>query len=35
LVDSCEKKGVGAVGLMRVPMDQVSAYGVITPSAMD
>ena len=32
LVDSCEKKGVGAVGLMRVPMDQVSAYGVITPS---
>jgi UTP--glucose-1-phosphate uridylyltransferase len=33
LVDSCEKKGVGAVGLMRVPMEQVSAYGVITPSA--
>nr|MSZ96935.1 NTP transferase domain-containing protein [Actinomycetota bacterium] len=33
LVDSCDRTGVGAVGLMRVPMEQVSAYGVITPSA--
>lgn len=32
LVDTCAGAGVGAVGLMRVPMDQVSAYGVITPS---
>ena len=32
LTDSCERSGVGAVGLMRVPMEQVSAYGVITPS---
>jgi UTP--glucose-1-phosphate uridylyltransferase len=33
LSDSCARTGVGAVGLMRVPMEQVSAYGVITPSA--
>jgi UTP--glucose-1-phosphate uridylyltransferase len=33
LIDSCDATGVGAVGLMRVPLDQVSAYGVITPSA--
>ncbi len=33
LIESCEQRGVGAVGLMRVPMDQVSAYGVITPSS--
>lgn len=32
LVDAVDTSGVGAVGLMRVPMDQVSAYGVITPS---
>lgn len=32
LADTCLATGVGAVGLMRVPMDQVSAYGVITPS---
>ena len=32
LSDAVDATGVGAVGLMRVPMDQVSAYGVITPS---
>jgi UTP--glucose-1-phosphate uridylyltransferase len=30
LTDSCERTGVGAVGLMRVPMEEVSAYGVVT-----
>ncbi|MBM3718922.1 MAG: UTP--glucose-1-phosphate uridylyltransferase [Actinobacteria bacterium] len=33
LVDSVDATGVGAVGLMRVPADEVSAYGVVTPSA--
>ncbi len=33
LINSVDATGVGAVGLMRVPKDQVSAYGVITPSA--
>lgn len=33
LINSVDATGVGAVGLMRVPRDQVSAYGVITPSA--
>lgn len=33
LADSVASTGVGAVGLMRVPADEVSAYGVITPSA--
>lgn len=33
LNDSVDATGVGAVGLMRVPADEVSAYGVITPSA--
>ena len=33
LIDSVHETGRGAVGLMRVPKDQVSAYGVITPSA--
>lgn len=32
LNESVEATGVGAVGLMRVPADEVSAYGVITPS---
>lgn len=32
LVNAVEMTRVGAVGLMRVPMDQVSAYGVITPA---
>ena len=32
LTNAVEMTGVGAVGLMRVPMDQVSAYGVITPA---
>ena len=33
LADSVASTGTGAVGLMRVPADEVSAYGVITPSA--
>lgn len=33
LNDCVDATGVGAVGLMRVPADEVSAYGVITPSA--
>lgn len=33
LIDQCEATGVSAIELQRVPMDQVSAYGVITPSA--
>ena len=33
LADSCERTGVSAIELKRVPMDEVSAYGVITPSA--
>ena len=33
LADSAASTGTGAVGLMRVPADEVSAYGVITPSA--
>ena len=30
LADSCENRGVTAIELLRVPMDKVSAYGVIT-----
>ena len=30
LADSCEKRGVSAIELLRVPMEKVSAYGVIT-----
>ena len=30
LADSCEKRGVTAIELLRVPMEKVSAYGVIT-----
>lgn len=30
LVDSCEATGKSAIELKRVPMDQVSAYGVVT-----
>ena len=30
LADSCEQRGVSAIELLRVPMDKVSAYGVIT-----
>lgn len=33
LADECERTGVSNVELKRVPMDEVSAYGVITPSA--
>ena len=33
LIDQCEATGVSAIELQRVPMDKVSAYGVITPSA--
>lgn len=33
LSDSVASTGTGAVGLMRVSADEVSAYGVITPSA--
>lgn len=33
LVDTVDRTGAGAVGLLRVPMENVSAYGVITPSA--
>lgn len=33
LADSVEATSVSAVGLMRVPMEEVSAYGVVTPSA--
>lgn len=33
LADSVAETSVSAVGLMRVPMEQVSAYGVVTPSA--
>lgn len=32
LIDHVDQAGVGAVGLMRVPMAEVSAYGVITPA---
>lgn len=32
LIDSCETNGVSAIELKRVPMDQVSAYGVVTVS---
>lgn len=32
LADSVAATGVSAVGLMRVPMDEVSAYGVVTPA---
>lgn len=32
LTDAVATTGVGAVGLMRVPMDEVSAYGVVTPA---
>ena len=35
LSESVHTSGVGAVGLMRVPRDQVSAYGVITPREGD
>ena len=30
LIDSCEATGKSAIELKRVPMDQVSAYGVVT-----
>ena len=30
LIDSCESTGKSAIELKRVPMDQVSAYGVVT-----
>ena len=30
LIDSCESTGASAIELKRVPMDQVSAYGVVT-----
>lgn len=33
LIDLTHAHGVGSVGLMRVPKENVSAYGVITPSA--
>lgn len=33
LVETVTTTGVGAVGLMRVSMDEVSAYGVVTPAA--
>ena len=33
LADSVATTGVSAVGLMRVSMDEVSAYGVVTPAA--
>lgn len=33
LSEMVDATGSGAVGLLRVPRDQVSAYGVITPSA--
>ena len=32
LFDATSQHGVSSVGLMRVPRDQVSAYGVITPA---
>jgi UTP--glucose-1-phosphate uridylyltransferase len=32
LADAVEATNVSAVGLMRVPMEQVSAYGVVTPA---
>ncbi|MEY2966108.1 MAG: UTP--glucose-phosphate uridylyltransferase [Actinomycetota bacterium] len=32
LADAVETTDVSAVGLMRVPMEQVSAYGVVTPA---
>ena len=35
LSQSVHDTGVSAVGLMRVPRDQVSAYGVITPREGD
>ena len=33
LISLTAERGVGSVGLMRVPKENVSAYGVITPSA--
>jgi UTP--glucose-1-phosphate uridylyltransferase len=33
LASLTDERGVGSVGLMRVPRENVSAYGVITPSA--
>jgi UTP--glucose-1-phosphate uridylyltransferase len=33
LIELTDRHGVGSVGLMRVPQENVSAYGVITPSA--
>lgn len=33
LIDSCESTGKSAIELKRVPMDQVSAYGVVTVTA--
>ena len=32
LIDSCEANGTSAIELKRVPMDQVSAYGVVSVS---
>lgn len=34
LIEVCERTGGSAVGLMRVPMDEVSRYGVVTPAGV-
>jgi UTP--glucose-1-phosphate uridylyltransferase len=31
MIDVCERTGGSVVGLMEVPLDRVSAYGVVTP----